>query len=103
MAIGTMAAIAAATTSTAVLRPSAVAVLSASPLSPSVPEVATRTSTARPTAAPTEVLMDAMPEAMPSMESPSWLMARPDASADAQLVWAPTATDWTAFVTCWTI
>jgi hypothetical protein len=64
-----MAAMPAATTSTAVLRPSAVAVRSASPVSPSVPEVATRTRTARPTAAPTEVLVEARPEAMPCSRS----------------------------------
>ena len=64
-----MAAIPAATTSTAVLRPSAVATRSASPASPSVPELATRTSRARPTAAPIEVLVEAMPEATPCSRS----------------------------------
>jgi hypothetical protein len=64
-----MAAIPPATTRTAALRPSALAIRSASPLSPSVPELATSTRRARPTAAPTEVLVEAMPEATPCSPS----------------------------------
>jgi hypothetical protein len=64
-----VAAIAAATTSTAVLRPSAVAIRSASPDSPSVPAAATSTRSARLTAAPTEVLVEAIPEATPCSAS----------------------------------
>jgi hypothetical protein len=62
-------AIPAATTSTAALRPSAVAIRSSSPASPSVPELATSTSRARPTAAPIEVLVEAMSDATPCSPS----------------------------------
>ena len=58
-----------ATANTAVAMPSAVATRSASPLRPSVPALAIRTSAARPTAAPTPLAVDVMPEATPCSRS----------------------------------
>ena len=53
----------------AVLIPWAVAILSPSPTSPLLPELATSTNTASPTAAPTPELVETIPEATPCSRS----------------------------------